>query len=129
MTVRVGSDLADLLASRGVLFAGEIESTFVRDILSWALPVLLFFGVWLILMRRMSQGGGICGGVMSIGKSKAKIYMEQDVEVRFSDVAGIDEAKIELQEAIEFLKTPEKFSRLGGKIPKGILLVGPPGTG
>ena len=129
MTVRVESDLADQLASQGVLFAGEIESTFVRDILSWVLPVLLFFGVWLIFMRRMSQGGGIGGGLMSIGKSKAKIYMEQDVEVRFSDVAGVDEAKIELQEVIEFLKTPEKFSRLGGRIPKGILLVGPPGTG
>lgn len=129
VTVRVESDLADQLASQGVLFAGEIESTFVRDILSWVLPVLLFFGVWLILMRRMSQGGGFGGGLMSIGKSKAKLYMEQDVTVRFSDVAGVDEAKIELQEIIEFLKTPEKFSRLGGKIPKGILLVGPPGTG
>ena len=82
------SDLADQLASRGVLFAGEIENTFVRDILSWVLPVMLCFGVWLILMRRMSQGGGIGGGLMSIGKSKAKIYMEHDVEVRFSDVAG-----------------------------------------
>ena len=129
MTVRVESDLAEQLASQGVLFAGEIESTFVRDILSWVLPVMLCFGVWLILMRRMSQGGGIGGGLMSIGKSKAKIYMEHDVEVRFSDVAGVDEAKIELQEVIEFLKTPEKFSRLGGKIQKGILLVGPPGTG
>ena len=129
VTVRVESDLADQLATQGVRFAGEIESTFVRDILSWVLPVMLFFGVWLILMRRLSQRGGFGGGFMSIGKSKAKIYMEQDVKVRFSDVAGVEEAKTELQEVIEFLKTPEKFSRLGGKIPKGILLVGPPGTG
>ena len=129
VTVRVESDLAEQLATRGVRFAGEIENTLVRDLLSWMLPVLLFFGVWLILMRRMAQRGGFGGGLMSIGKSKAKIYMEQDVTVRFADVAGVEEAKIELQEVIEFLKTPEKFSRLGGKIPKGILLVGPPGTG
>ena len=129
VTVRVASDLAEQLASHEIRFAGEIESTFISDLLSWMLPVLLFFGVWLILMRRMAQRGGFGGGFMSIGKSKAKIYMEQDVKVRFSDVAGVEEAKTELQEVIEFLKTPEKFRRLGGKIPKGILLVGPPGTG
>jgi cell division protease FtsH len=77
-------------------------------------------------MRRMGQGQG---GFMTVGKSKAKIYMEQDIKVRFTDVAGVDEAQEELREVIEFLKTPEKFTRLGGKIPKGILLAGPPGTG
>ena len=80
-------------------------------------------------MRRFAQREGLGGGFMAIGKSKAKIYMEKEVKVSFDDVAGVEEAKAELQEVIEFLKTPEKFHRLGGKIPKGILLVGPPGKG
>lgn len=129
LTVRVDPQLADTLAKYQVKFAGEIESTFVRDLLSWILPVLLFFGLWMFLMRRFAQREGLGGGFMAIGKSKAKIYMEQEVKVSFADVAGVEEAKAELQEVIEFLKTPEKFRRLGGKIPKGILLVGPPGTG
>jgi len=103
-----------------------IESTFLRDLLSWVVPIALFFAVWLFLLRRMGQGQG---GFMTVGRSKAKIYMEKEVKVGFNDVAGVDEAKEELQEVIEFLRTPKKFSRLGGKIPKGILLVGPPGTG
>ncbi|TMA55559.1 MAG: AAA family ATPase, partial [Deltaproteobacteria bacterium] len=119
----------DKLAAYQVKFAGEIENTFVHDLLSWILPVLLFFSLWLFLMRRFAQKQGLGGGFMAIGKSKAKIYMEKDVRVTFADVAGVEEAKAELQEVIEFLKTPEKFRRLGGKIPKGILLVGPPGTG
>jgi cell division protease FtsH len=102
------------------------KAPFLRQILSWIIPIALFFGVWLFLMRRLGQGQG---GFMTVGQSKAKIYMEKEVKVTFEDVAGVDEAKIELQEVIEFLKTPEKFARLGGKIPKGILLVGPPGTG
>jgi cell division protease FtsH len=129
ITIRVEPDLADKLAARKVKFSGEIEDTFLRDLLSWVLPVLLFFGVWVFLMRRFAQREGLGGGFMAIGKSKAKIYIEKDVKVTFDDVAGVDEAKTELQEVIEFLKTPEKFRRLGGKIPKGILLVGPPGTG
>ena len=129
VTVRVEPDLADKLAAYQVKFAGEIENTFVHDLLSWILPVLLFFSLWLFLMRRFAQKQGLGGGFMAIGKSKAKIYMEKDVRVTFADVAGVEEAKAELQEVIEFLKTPEKFRRLGGKIPKGILLVGPPGTG
>ncbi len=129
VTVRVESDLADKLATHNVKFSGEIEDTFLHDLLSWILPTLLFFGLWIFLMRRFAQREGLGGGFLAIGKSKAKIYMEKDVKVTFNDVAGVDEAKIELEEVIEFLKTPEKFRRLGGKIPRGILLVGPPGTG
>ena len=126
-TVRVEDPdlIRDLLAGH-VKVVGVIESTLVRQLLSWVVPIALFFGVWLYFIRRLGQGQG---GFMTVGQSKAKIYMEKEVKVTFNDVAGVDEAKIELQEVIEFLKTPEKFGRLGGKIPKGILLVGPPGTG
>lgn len=129
LTVRVDPNFAKILSDSGVTFAGEVESTFLRDLLSWVLPVLLFVGVWLFLMRRLAEKQGFGGGLMAIGKSKAKIYMEKDVKVSFADVAGVDEAKEELQEVVEFLKTPDRFTRLGGKIPKGVLLVGPPGTG
>jgi cell division protease FtsH len=126
-TVRVEDpELVPYLESHGVKITGVIESTLFRDLLSWVVPIALFFGVWLFLLRRMGQGQG---GFMTVGRSKAKIYMEKDVKVTFADVAGVDEAKDELKEVIEYLKTPEKFRRLGGKIPKGILLVGPPGTG
>jgi len=129
LTVRVEPDFADKLAKAGVNFAGEIESTFFRDLLSWVIPVLLFVGVWFFVMRRLADRQGLGGGFMAIGKSKAKIYMEKDVKVTFKDVAGVDEATAELEEVVEFLRTPEKYTRLGGRIPKGILLVGPPGTG
>jgi cell division protease FtsH len=129
MTVRVEPELAEKLAAHQVKFSGEVENTLVHDLLSWVLPTLLFFGLWIFLMRRFAQRDGLGGGFMAIGKSKAKIYMEKEVKVSFADVAGVEEAKAELQEVIEFLKTPEKFRRLGGKIPKGILLIGPPGTG
>ncbi|MCP9439758.1 MAG: ATP-dependent zinc metalloprotease FtsH [Nitrospira sp.] len=126
-TVRVEDpDLVRELNTHGVVFAGVIETTFWRDLLSWIVPVALFVGIWMFILRRMGQAQG---GFMQVGQSKAKIYMEKDIKVRFSDVAGVDEAKEELREVIEFLKTPEKFTKLGGKIPKGILLVGPPGTG
>jgi len=126
-TVRVEDpDLLRDLQAHQVKVTGVIESTFLRDLLSWVVPIALFFAVWLFLLRRMGQGQG---GFMTVGRSKAKIYMEKEVKVGFNDVAGVDEAKEELQEVIEFLRTPKKFSRLGGKIPKGILLVGPPGTG
>jgi cell division protease FtsH len=128
-TIRVEPNFAEKLATHQVTFAGTIESTFLRDLLSWIIPVVVFFGLWVFLMRRFAEKQGLGGGLMAIGKSKAKIYMEKDVKVGFADVAGVDEAKAELQEVIEFLKTPEKFHRLGAKIPKGILLVGPPGTG
>ena len=129
ITVRVEPDLAEALTSQKVKFSGQIESTFLRDLLSWVVPALVFVGIWVFVMRRFAEKQGLGGGFMSIGKSKAKIYVEQEVKIRFDDVAGVDEAKTELQEIVEFLKTPEKFSRLGGKIPKGILLIGPPGTG
>ena len=127
ITARVQDpDLIKELEQGGVKFTGRIENKIVKFFTNWILPMLFFILVWGFLMKRM---GGASGGLMSIGKSKAKIYMEKDINIRFEDVAGIDEAKEELQEVIEFLKTPQKFQRLGGKIPKGVLLVGAPGTG
>jgi cell division protease FtsH len=119
-------DLVRDLSQHGVKFAGVVESTFLRDLLSWVVPALVFVGIWFFVFRRLGQAQG---GFMQVGQSKAKIYMEKDIKVTFADVAGVDEAKEELQEVIEFLRTPDKFTKLGGKIPKGILLVGPPGTG
>lgn len=125
-TIRVDPDLSKILEQYNVTFKGEMESTFMRDILSWVFPLVLFVGIWYFLMKRMA---GQQPGFMSIGKNKAKIYMEDELKVRFSDVAGVDEAEQELTEVIEFLKNPSKFGELGGKIPKGILLLGAPGTG
>jgi len=126
-TVRVEDpDLVKELAHHGVTFTGVIETTFWRDLFAWLLPIVIFIGIWFFIFQRLGQAQG---GFMRVGQSKAKIYMEKDIKVTFADVAGVDEAKEELCEVIEFLKTPEKFTKLGGKIPKGILLVGPPGTG
>jgi cell division protease FtsH len=124
--MRVDPELSRMLEQYKVTFKGEVEPTFLRDLLSWVLPILIFIGVWYFLMKRMA---GQQPGFMSLGKNKAKIYMEDELKVRFTDVAGVDEAEQELVEVIEFLKNPSKFGELGGKIPKGILLVGPPGTG
>src|ERR1700726_4002291 len=127
VTTRVDPQFADELQKYDVTYTGEVGSTLLQDLLSWILPAVLFLGVWMFLSRRVAQGLG--GGLMSIGKSKAKIYVESDTGVRFDDVAGVDEAKEELAEIVDFLKNPGQYSRLGGRMPKGVLLVGPPGTG
>jgi cell division protease FtsH len=117
--------LLELLESHGVIFSGSYESKWLSNLLSWVAPMVLFFVIWFYLVRRIGPGGG----VMSFGKSRARVYAEDEVKVTFNDVAGIDEAKAELEEVVEFLKTPDKYRMLGGRIPKGVLLVGPPGTG
>jgi len=125
-TVRVeDSDLVKELETYHVKYTGKIDSKWLTNILSWIIPLVFFFFIWRILFSRI----GPETSVMSFGKSRAKIYAEKEKKITFSDVAGIDEAKEELKEVVEFLKTPGKFQRLGGKIPKGVLLVGMPGTG
>jgi cell division protease FtsH len=128
ITTRVDPQFSAELEKYGVRYTGEVESTFVQDLLSWLMPILIFGGLWWYLGRRLAAQG-LGGGLMSIGKSKAKIYVESNTGVTFADVAGVDEAKDELREVVEFLKNPVEYSRLGGRMPKGILLVGPPGTG
>lgn len=127
VTTRVEPDLARQLQEHGVTVTGQIESTFLRDLLSWVVPVLLILGIWIFVIRRM--GAGMGGGLMQIGKSKARVYVQSDTGVTFEDVAGVDEAKDELKEIVDFLRDPQGYGRLGGRMPKGILLVGPPGTG
>ena len=128
VTTRVDPALANQLSQYDVKFEGVVQNTFFRDILGWVIPALVFFGIWMFLAKRMGGEGGM-GGMMSIGKSKAKVYMETDTKVSFADVAGVDEAKEELSEVVGFLKEPGRYGRLGGRVPKGVLLVGPPGTG
>ena len=128
VTPRVDPDLARSLEQYDVRFTGVVESTLFRDILSWVLPAIVFIGFWMFVLRRVADKQGL-GGMMAIGKSKAKVFMETDTKVTFEDVAGVDEAKAELQEIVEFLKDRERYGRLGARAPKGILLVGPPGTG
>jgi cell division protease FtsH len=118
--------LVEELDQHGVKYSGEVVSRWLPEVLSWLIPVMLLVFLWSFFFRRM---GGAEGGVMSFARSKAKIYAEDDVKVGFGDVAGVDEAAQELREIVEFLKTPKKYTNLGGKIPKGVLLVGPPGTG
>lgn len=125
-TVRVDPDTSKLLEEYDVTFKGEIESRFFANLFSWLLPIFIFFGIWYFMMRRM---GGQQPGFMTLGKNKAKIVMQEDIDIRFADVAGVDEAKEELVEVVDFLKEPGKYTELGGKIPRGTLLVGPPGTG
>jgi cell division protease FtsH len=126
VTTRVAPDLADQLQSNHVRFSGEVQNTFLSTLLSWVVPTALFFGLWMLWFRRVAQKQG---GLMSIGRSKAKVYVETDTKTTFDDVAGVDEAKEELKETVEFLKNPKEYGRLGAHIPKGVLLVGPPGTG
>jgi cell division protease FtsH len=118
--------LLEELDAAGVKYTGEFVSRWLPEILGWLLPILLLFGLWSFFFRRMS---GAEGGVMSFARSKHRVFAEDDVKVSFADVAGVDEAEQELKEIVEFLKTPKKYTSLGGRIPKGVLLVGPPGTG
>ncbi len=128
LTVPVSPELAARLKDTGTTYTGAVENTWLTSLLAWVLPALLFIGIWLFVIRRMAGRQGM-GGMMSIGKSKAKVFVESDTKVTFADVAGVDEAKAELQEVIDFLKNPKEYGSLGARMPKGILLVGPPGTG
>src|SRR5262245_47660325 len=118
--------LTEELEARGVKYTGELANRWLPEVLGWIIPLLFFIGLSSFFFRRMS---GAEGGVMSFARSRAKIYADDEVKVRFSDVAGVDEAEDELKEIVEFLKQPKKYTNLGGRIPKGVLLVGPPGTG
>jgi len=127
-TVRVDPALADKLKDHGVVVTGTPSSNFLSAILSWVLPIFFFYLIWTYGIRRVAERQGF-GGLMAIGKSRAKVYVETDTKVTFKDVAGVDEAKYELQEVVAFLRDPKSFGRLGARIPKGVLLIGPPGTG
>lgn len=126
VTPRVDPDLAALLSKYGVEYSGVAHNTLLENLLSWAAPAFVFFLIWYFVFPRIAERGG---GFMTIGASKAKVYVHKDTGVTFADVAGVDEAKDELKEIIDFLKNPKEYTRLGAHIPKGVLLVGPPGTG
>jgi cell division protease FtsH len=126
-TIRVEPGLAEALIRAKVSFAGQPEPSPLQTILGWFMPTIGFILLWMLLIRPMTLGQG--GGLMAIGKSKAKVYVETDIKVTFADVAGVDEATEELKEIVAFLKNPKAYGRLGARVPKGVLLVGPPGTG
>ncbi|MFB3854577.1 MAG: ATP-dependent zinc metalloprotease FtsH [Vicinamibacterales bacterium] len=118
--------LIEELEQRGVKFTGQVVSRWMTELIAWLLPILLIIGLFSFFLRRMSGGEG---SVMSFARSRGKVFAEDDVKVTFADVAGVEEAAEELREIVEFLKNPKKYTSLGGRIPKGVLLVGPPGTG
>lgn len=128
VTQRVPQDLADTLSKKNLSFSGQPGPGLLSTVLGWLMPTLGFVLIWMFLVRPMAMGQG-AGGLMSVGKSKAKIFVEKDIKTTFADVAGVDEAKDELKEVVAFLKDPQSHGRLGAHIPKGVLLVGPPGTG
>jgi cell division protease FtsH len=128
VTARVDPALAEKLMAKGVVVNGVASGGLLQTVLSWIVPAVAFYLIWIFLFRRVAERQGF-GGLMSIGKSRAKIYVEKDTKTTFADVAGVEEAKFELQEVVQFLKDPKSYGRLGAHVPKGILLVGPPGTG
>jgi len=131
VATRVEPEVAERLDKYGVRYTRVVESTLLRDLMSWIVPALVFVGLWYFVIRRMADrsGAGGMGGFLSIGKSRAKVYVQTDTGVTFADVAGVDEARAELTEVVDFLKHPKEYGRLGAHIPRGVLLVGPPGTG
>jgi cell division protease FtsH len=114
---RIEPDLARDLAAFDIKVTGATERTFLGQVLSWVMPAVVFFAIWMFVIRRFAEKQGLGGGLMSIGKSKAKVYVESDTKVTFADVAGVDEAKEELQETVAFLKDPKTYGRLGARIP------------
>jgi len=126
-TVRLADpDLVKLLEKNNIKYRAIQENTWLNSLLSWVLPFVLLIAIWVYFFRKIGSGAG---GLMTVGKSKAKVYVQDETKITFQDVAGVEEAEDELKEIIEFLKNPAKFQVLGGNLPKGVLLVGPPGTG
>jgi cell division protease FtsH len=128
ITNRVDPALAEQIEKSGATFTGTVQHSFLSTLLSWVMPVLFFVGIWYFVFRRFAERQGL-GGLINVGKSKARVLVERNTGVTFDDVAGADEAKAELMEIVSFLKDKDKYGRLGARIPKGVLLVGPPGTG